>query len=279
MFTSPLIPVIHETLALCRDNPALARAVEASIASQRIIPEAEALPVPAPRYAEPAQITVSARRSFEAAAAHRGHHVAVLNFASATQPGGGVMKGSRAQEESLCRCSTLYPCLQDPRAAAGFYQPHRRKRNPLHNDDCILTPGVVVMRSDDAQMRVLSPEEWQQVDVISCAAPNLRQNPSNAMNPGDGDRPALITPEELYALHVKRLRRILTVAALSSADTVILGAFGCGAFSNDPAVVAPAMAQAAAEFRHVFRHIEFAVYCRSHEDRNHRAFCQAMQGL
>ena len=91
MYTSPLIPIIHETLALCRDNPELARAVEASIATQRIIPETEALPVPAPRYEAPAQITVSGRRSFEAAAAHRGHHVAVLNFASATQPGGGVM--------------------------------------------------------------------------------------------------------------------------------------------------------------------------------------------
>lgn len=72
----------------------------------------------------------------------------VLNFASATNPGGGVVKGSSAQEEAICRCSTLYPNLKAERAWEKFYAPHRRARDPLHNDDCIYTPGVMVFKAD-----------------------------------------------------------------------------------------------------------------------------------
>ena len=66
-------------------------------------------------YQKPARIIVSPKRTMEAAApyAYEGKKVCILNFASATNPGGGVTKGSSAQEEAICRCSTLYANLKD----------------------------------------------------------------------------------------------------------------------------------------------------------------------
>ena len=103
-----------------------------------------------------------------------------------------------------------------------------------------------------------------------CCA-DLREQPANPYNPGDGDVKR-ISKDELYQLHKQRARRILTVAAQNEADVLILGAFGCGAFQNDPQVVARAYNDVLAEFSHHFRTIEFAVYCRPHDDSNYRAF-------
>lgn len=76
---------------------------------------------------------------------------AVHNFASATNPGGGVTRGSSAQEECLCRCSGLYFSLNTKPMWDGFYNPHRNTHNPIHNDDIIYTPGVVVFKKDTAK--------------------------------------------------------------------------------------------------------------------------------
>ena len=150
-------------------------------------------------YQQPAKVIVSPKRTLEAAApyAYAGKKVCVLNFASATNPGGGVVKGSSAQEETICRCSTLYPNLKEQRMWNQFYAPHRRAHDPLHNDDCIYTPGVVVFKSDTDYPQLLPEEKWYSVNVLTCAAPNLRERPSNEMNAGDGDAAVHISREDL----------------------------------------------------------------------------------
>ena len=252
-----------------KENVEVHKAQQQSIAEQKLILEKESLIIPAPRFGEKAQVIVTKNRSFEAARpyAEQGFRTTVLNFASATNPGGGVVTGASAQEECLCRCSTLYNCLNTRAMWDGFYMPHRRSGNPLHNGDIIFTPNVQVLKDDD--YRPL--EEPFAVDVITCAAPNLREQPANPYNPGDGDTKQ-ISKDALYRLHVQRARRILTVAAQNEADVLILGAFGCGAFQNDPYVVARAYNDVLAEFSHHFRTIEFAVYCRPYDDSNYRAF-------
>ena len=245
------------------------KAQQQSIAEQKLILEKESLIVPAPRFGEKAQVIVTKNRSFEAARpyAEQGLRTTVLNFASATNPGGGVVTGASAQEECLCRCSTLYNCLNTRAMWDGFYTPHRRSGNPLHNGDIIFTPNVQVLKDDDYQPL----DDPFAVDVITCAAPNLREQPANPYNPGDGDTKQ-ISKDALYRLHVQRARCILTVAAQNEADVLILGAFGCGAFQNDPYVVARAYNDVLEEFSRHFQTIEFAVYCRPYDDSNYRAF-------
>lgn len=262
-----LVSVFNDTLQRIGSSQELQAAVSQSIASQQYIGDADKIELPAPFYTEKARVVVSRLRSFEAAARYPGQKVTVLNFASSTSPGGGVENGASAQEECLCRVSTLYPCLKAQAAWEKFYGPHRAAPNPLHNDDLIYTQGVVVLKDDDYHPL---PAPFR-VDVITCAAPNLRDIPSNRYNWHDGDA-VHISPEKLLELHLKRARKILSAAAANGAEALILGAFGCGAFRNDPAVVAAAYQQALPQFLNHFKAIEFAVYCSPRDQRNYDAF-------
>lgn len=222
-------------------------------------------------------VFVTGNRTFEAAIelsrVYPKHRIAVLNFASAANPGGGVRNGSSAQEESLCRCSTLYPCLDTDRAWKEFYSPHRKNPSPLHNNDIIYTPSVTICKSDDGRFTRLPEDDFVDVDVITCAAPNLRERPSNQYNNYGMDLDAAnISDETLYGIHLERARCILNVAKEHGAKVLVLGAFGCGAFRNDPHVVARAYREALKDYAGDFVEIEFAIYCRSYEDENYKAF-------
>ncbi|MBQ9609918.1 MAG: TIGR02452 family protein [Lachnospiraceae bacterium] len=265
--------VFEDTERLCRENEDLAESIKNSIKKQRLIPEKEKIKSDSDnRFSGKAKVIVSAKRTYEAASAYIGQKTVVHNFASASNPGGGVTRGASAQEEALCRCSTLYFCLNTDDMWNGFYQPHRKERNPLHNDDCIYTPEVTVFKSDTSNPRLMRVKDWYKVNVITCAAPNLRDKPSNPMNPGDGSKAINVSDDELLSIHEKRLRRILDVARQDKNDVVILGAFGCGAFANSPDVVARAASNVIKDYLYDFKTIEFAVYCRPGDDRNYKTF-------
>ncbi len=265
--------IFRDTEKTCRTHPRLKESIARSRAGQRLILEGDEMNVPPCGGAAEGRLVVSAKRSFEAASAYaRTMKTCVLNFASASNPGGGVVNGSSAQEEALCRCSTLYFNLNTNEMWSGFYSPHRTARDPIHNDDAIYTPRVTVFKGDTAFPTTLPESDWYEVDVISCAAPNLREHPSNRMNSGDGDSRIELPPDKLRALHERRLARILDIAAANGEEAVILGAFGCGAFRNDPRVVAAAAAAVVPRYRTRFKVIEFAVYCRPGDTRNYDAF-------
>ena len=277
------IEIFEDTQRMYTSNERLISALKHSIAGQHCFSGKERQWYgPGHRiYQQPAKVVVSSKRTLEAAApyAYVGKKVCILNFASATNPGGGVIKGSSAQEEAICRCSTLYPNLKEQRMWYQFYAPHRRAHDPLHNDDCIYTPGVVVFKSDTDYPQLLPEEKWYSVNVLTCAAPNLRERPSTEMNSGDGDAAVHISREELQALHEKRMRRVLEIAWAKENEVVILGAFGCGAFRNPPTVVAQAMKTVVQEYRKNFETIEFAVYCSTQYDTNYRVFQQVLGGM
>ena len=133
------------------------------------------------------------------------------------------------------------------------------------------------MFKSDIDFPELLPEEaWWDVDVITCAAPNLRQNPSNRMNPGSGNSPAEISAEELRELHRSRIRRIFEVAIANKAEVLILGAFGCGAFCNPPELVAEVFAELTEQYRTCFDVIEYGIYFNRYETANYKAFHDTM---
>lgn len=263
------IAIFEDTMARAQKEP-FSKAVKESVAAQLYYAGDEEIVPPEIKANDiQAHVICSRLRSFEAAAKYKGQHVAVLNFASSTNPGGGVKHGASAQEECLCRCSTLYPCLNDAKMWDIFYTPHRAAKNPLHNDDCIYTPNVYVIKDDDYNLL----DEPFQVDVITCAAPNLRERPTNYASES---KTMDISSDELMHLHEKRAERILTIAAINGAEVVILGAFGCGAFKNDPQIVAQAYRNVIPKYVHCFKTIEFAVYCPPENDANYDAFVKAI---
>ena len=267
------VAVFEDTEKLCQTNPRLIESIKKSTASQKIILERDNwIDQKKDLFEDTAKVIVSKKRTFEAAAGYKGYHVAVHNFASASNPGGGVVNGANAQEECLCRCSGLYFCLKAPAMWDGFYQPHRDAHNPIHNDDIIYTPSVTVFKSDTATPELMAEPDWFDVDIITCAAPNLRSQPSNQYNSHDGNVQVKIKDKDLLALHEKRLRRILEVALSEGCDTIILGAFGCGAFRNNPEIVALANRNVIKDYMHAFKNIEFAIYCPPQDDSNFRIF-------
>lgn len=139
---------------------------------------------------------------------------AVLNFASFKNPGGMFIKGSRAQEESLCHESYLYNVLKE---LTSFYEWNQMHLNGgLYKDRLIYTPDVIFQRG----------AETKAIDVITCAAPNW----SAAMYRKN-------IQENNEALE-SRIKLIYQAASANNVDTLILGAFGCGVFQQAPVTVA-----------------------------------------
>ena len=268
------IEIFEDTMKLCKGNPRLAEAVKKSVSGTKFYSAGGKISVSRGKN-ESTKIFVTDERTFQAAkrpcGEYEGKRIAVLNFASATNPGGGVTKGSSAQEEALCRCSTLYPCIKTDELWEKFYSMHRRRADVRYTDTCIYTPDVTVFKSDTDCPALLDEKEWYSVDVITCAAPNLRPRPNNSMNPGTG-KPVRVTDAELLELHKSRGRKILSVAAENGVDVIVLGAFGCGAFRNNPMIVARAYKEILAEFDGCFENVTFAVYCQPDDKGNFNTF-------
>lgn len=195
-------------------------------------------------------VSVEKGRAFEIAKKYSKDDakISVLNFANAFHPGGGVEEGCTAQEESLCRLSTLYPVLIDKWVVKSFYERNKKMFDDRASDTLIYSPDIVVLKEDTLKNpKALKKEDRFNVDVITMAAPDLR-------------RIYDMESTELYAIHFKRAMHMLTVAASKNVDILILGAFGCGAFLNDPEIVAYAYYHAISAFPNMFDKIVFAIY-------------------
>ena len=103
------VEVFEDTKRICETNGKIKDSLARSVENQKLILEGtELAAVDKLRFKEESKIVVSTKRTFEAASGYQEQKVAVHNFASATNPGGGVTRGSSAQEECLCRCSGIF---------------------------------------------------------------------------------------------------------------------------------------------------------------------------
>ena len=273
-----LAEIFRDTQQFYSTEPALTAAVEMSKKNTKLY-AADMIPPFSSTASKTGAVTVSKSRTFEAAMRltkqYPGKKIAVLNFASATKPGGGVINGSSAQEESLCRCSTLYPTLDRKFLWQSYYDVNRAAGDVLHTDACIYSPGIVICKTDENFPERMPQADWCMVDVISCAAPNLRNTPANLYNPESGQAVSIL-PDDLQRIHEQRARAILAVAADNNVDILVMGAFGCGAFRNDPKVVAKAYANVLKDCSRYFDLVEFAIFCRDFETENYDAFTEVL---
>jgi uncharacterized protein (TIGR02452 family) len=183
--------------------------------------------------------------------------IAILNFASAKNPGGGFLGGAVAQEESLARSSSLYATLTKD---MKMYLHNRAQSSFLYSDYMIYSPNVLFWLDDEGDFL----EKPLLVDVITSPAPNkgamLQNNRPDEMSQID---------TVLYA----RMEQVLAIAQLQQVETLILGAWGCGVFRNEPETVAVLFKKIIQEkFPTAFKRIVFAVYDTSEKRQNFKAF-------
>lgn len=166
-----------------------------------------------------------------------------LNFASARNPGGGFLRGARAQEEDLACVSALYACQLE---APGYYEANRRQDSMLYTDHMIVSPRVPFFR-DEALALLDAP--WC-ASLVTAPAPNA----------GQARRRGIAQEVIEEALH-RRVGYVLAAMAELGARELVLGAWGCGVFQNDPARVAAMFAQWLADPRFVgaFERVTFAI--------------------
>ncbi len=173
-----------------------------------------------------------------------------LNFASAKHPGGGFLNGARAQEESLARATGLYPCLN---RAKAMYEAGRQCGTCLYTDHMAYSPRVPVIRENDGNLL----DEPYTISIVTSAAVN-----AGTVKPHERSK--------IERVMLGRMEKMLSLAVVHGHHTLVLGAWGCGVFRNDPADMARWFHTYLVEtptFEGVFRKVVFAILDTSKEKR------------
>jgi len=241
----------------------------AAIAGTRLyrpdeLKELEAGPGREERFTETA-IHVSSEKTQEAARRlvqiEGAEDLLILSFASARNVGGGFRRGAKAQEEDLAKCSGLYRCLE---TQPIYYETNRIEESLLYTDHMIYSPQVPWFR---LQNRDLLNKPYI-ASVITAPAPNagehLRRNP-------DGQTDVTQTLQ-------RRAGYVLALAEATQHTSLLLGAWGCGVFRNDPMMVADAFISLleSERFQGSFRRVDFAVWDSTKQQATLQAFQDRM---
>lgn len=188
--------------------------------------------------------------------------ILVLNLANPVHPGGGVRKGAKAQEEDLCRRSSLLLSLEHE-SASQYYRYNKRLNTKMGSDAVIITPKVEVVKAADGSLL----DESVIVSVMTCAAPMIKHGMEG------------LSQDEYEKLIYERITGMLKVAAYEGYKVLVLGAFGCGAFGNDAKLVSDLFYKAMKDFdydgmalKDFFRRIDFAVLDNTKDKYNYNEF-------
>lgn len=186
---------------------------------------------------------------------HEGKKTSVLNFASAKNPGGGFLNGANAQEESLAVSSGLYRTLT---VHETYYRSNRAYKSMMYTNHAIYSPDVVFFR--DEHLRLM--EKPVTASVLTIPAVNMGQ----VMQKGEDVKQAKAVMRE-------RMKLVLSIFTRQHDQHLVLGAYGCGVFRNDPMDIAYWWKELLQEsFAGQFETVVFAVYDRSSNQKCIRAF-------
>lgn len=241
-------------------EPALTNAVKGT---KLYTPEQASALLQRPRPAPSQRLSVEVTDETTQIAAHRlvesesVTDLVLLNFASARNHGGGFINGAKAQEEDLCRCSGLYQCLL---SESTYYEANRAYESALYTDHIIYSPSVPWFRTRSRD----EPHTLFLASVITAPAPNAGVVLTNERRP--------LSDVETTLRH--RAGLVLAVAADNGHRNILLGAWGCGVFHNDPVLVADAFGTwiESSTFAGAFDRVVFAIYDRSKEQATISAF-------
>ena len=206
------------------------------------------------------RIIVTCEDSFEAAARYK--NPLVMNFANALHPGGGFKMGANAQEESLCRASSLYESISSEKGKL-LYDFNTTHPSKVWSDFMMISPNVCVFRNQEGEL-LAKPYV---VGVITVPAPNRAG-------------PAFRLPKKKTAQAMEqRIRIMLSVAYLNNYRNLVLGAWGCGVFRNEAKDVAEHFRKVLIDegYAKYFNEICFAIHRKPNKrkSRNLRAFSSA----
>ena len=188
----------------------------------------------------------------------------VLNLANSVHPGGGVRRGAKAQEEDLCRSSSLLRSLECSHARK-YYDYNKKLHSKMGSDALMITPQVEIIRDENGELL----DETVVVSVVTCAAPMVSYGKEG------------MTDAEYEQMMLDRITGMLKCVAYRGYKNLVLGAWGCGAFGNDAAVISDLFYKALKELdyngrthKDLFRRIDFAVLDRTKEQYNFKEFCR-----
>lgn len=170
-----------------------------------------------------------------------------LNFASARNPGGGFLNGSQAQEESIARATGLYPCQLK---AENYYKKNRLITTCLYTNHMIYSPKVPILKNEDGELL----DTVNYCSVITAPAVNtgvvLRNEPENI--------------DKIEPYMRKRIEMVLAICKENEYEVLVLGAWGCGVFRNDPVVVATMFYELLnGKYRNHFKKVVFSIYSKN----------------
>jgi uncharacterized protein (TIGR02452 family) len=186
---------------------------------------------------------------------------AALNFASATHPGGGFLNGARAQEEYLARSTGLWACLRDH----PMYAFHQARRDPFYSHTVIYSPAVPVFREDGGDL-LETPYACAILTSPAVRASGVQKHRRRRLG-------------EIGPVMSERILKVLAVAERHGHRSLVLGAWGCGAFGNDGDQISGLFRQALeTQYPGAFDHVLFAITDWSEDEKYIGPFRRAFGG-
>ena len=259
-----LIAIANETLKICEQGKYDTGSVsvifpggnyeEAEVITPAMGAELLQTELPVPENAKMCKIIVKNSDTYSAAANYE--NALAMNFANAHNPGGGFRLGATAQEEALCRCSTLYASITSQKASE-MYKYNNTHISSVESDYMLISPDVLVFRDENLNLL----EKPFKTAVVTAPAPNRFGAAVAASN------------AKIKETFERRIKIILKAAAKRGYRNLVLGAWGCGAFGNNPVHVAEYFKEAIVDenLGVFFDEICFAIYGRE-DGRNITAF-------
>jgi len=167
-------------------------------------------------------------------------------MASASHPGGGYRKGAGAQEENLHRRTNLFQCLEDP-----YQLVNRSWSYPLPQFGGIYVRDAIVICSSENEGYAFLPQP-QKMSFIGSFA--YKDPPTETNSQGQ-----LVLSKKIAKDMKKKIHAIFEIALSNNHDSIVLSAFGCGAYGNPPNHIAELFKDVIQEFRGHFKCIIFSI--------------------